>query len=112
MTDRPRSPDITPRAPDAPVVTAPTVTEVAAPREAAPRDVPPESPPPHDERETTNMPDAPRSMVRLKKLPLAKGGDPFTGELQIGNSKYQVVDGVVDVPPWHADDARAAGYQG
>jgi len=90
----------------------PTVTEVAAPRAAASEREAAAVQPPHDERTTTNMPDAPRSMVRLTKLPLAKGGEPFTGELQIGNSVYQVVDGVVLVPPWHADDARAAGYAG
>jgi hypothetical protein len=87
-----------------------TVTEVEHALEVAPEAE--QAPAPHDERETTNMPDAPRKMVRLTRRAVAKGGAPFSGELKIGNSAYQVVEGVVDVPPWHADDARQAGYQG
>jgi hypothetical protein len=100
MTDRPRSPDIPPEPP----------TRAADAPGIATRDVAPE-PIEHDERTSTNMPDAPRKMVRLTLQAQARS-TPFTGELKIGNSTYQVVDGVVDVPPWHADDARQAGYQG
>jgi len=89
-SDRPAAVD-----PDAPIVDKPL----------------PPSPPPHDERETAAMPKAPQDMVRLV-LPTSEGDKPFSGELKIGHSVYAVVDGVVIVPPWHADDARAAGYQG
>lgn len=102
---------------DKPKATVSTTTFPSDQRAAADPDAPvidaplPASPPPHDERETAAMPNAPLAMVRLV-LPTAEGGKPFSGELKIGNSSYQVADGVVIVPPWHADDARAAGYVG
>jgi hypothetical protein len=99
MSDRPKA---TVTAADS----APTPAE-----KAVDKPLPIDDTPPHDERTTTAMPDAPLAMVRLT-LPTKEGAKPFSGELKIGNSRYQVSDGVVVVPPWHADDARAAGYQG
>lgn len=97
MSDKPKATPATPaNDPDAPVVDAPLPVTTA---------------PPHDEQSSASVPKAPQDMVRLT-LPTKEGGKPFSGELQIGHSVYAVVDGVVIVPPWHADDARAAGYQG
>jgi hypothetical protein len=48
---------------------------------------------------------APQEMVTLKIEPA------FTGTLRIDHSEYAVTDGVVEVPPWHVDAARAAGYR-
>lgn len=61
---------------------------------------------PHDEREGTGAPKVSVTMVRLTITPA------FNGELQIGHARYQVTAGVVEVAPWDADAARAAGYQG
>jgi len=61
---------------------------------------------PHDEREGTTVPKVSVAMVRLTISP------PFNGELVVGHSTYQVTGGVVEVAPWDADAARAAGYQG
>lgn len=61
---------------------------------------------PHDEREGTGAPKVSVAMVRLTITPA------FNGELQIGHARYQVTAGVVEVAPWDADAARAAGYQG
>ena len=101
MSERPKATVTAADAAPAPAIDAPAVD----------KPLPADNPPPHDERDTAAMPDAPRAMVRLV-LPTAEGGKPFSGELQIGASRYVVTDGVVEVPPWHADDARAAGYQG
>ena len=59
---------------------------------------------PHDERQGANAPKIDPSLVTLRIDP------PFNGELKLGNSTYTVTDGVVAVPPWHVDDAKAAGY--
>ena len=105
MSDRPKATVSTQTFPsDRPAAADPDAPAIDKP-------LPVTTTPPHDERDTAAMPDAPRAMVRLV-LPTAEGGTPFSGELQIGNSRYVVTAGVVIVPPWHADDARAAGYIG
>jgi hypothetical protein len=61
---------------------------------------------PYDERTGTNVKHASLALVTLTITP------PFNGELQIGHTVYPVTDGVVEVAPWDADAARAAGYTG
>jgi hypothetical protein len=48
---------------------------------------------------------APQDMVKLTISPA------FNGTLNIDHSEYVVTDGVVEVPPWHVDAARSAGYR-
>jgi hypothetical protein len=59
---------------------------------------------PHDTADDTAAGKAPQNMTTLRSEVA------FNGELQIDHSKYEVKDGVVIVPPWHVDAARAAGY--
>jgi hypothetical protein len=61
---------------------------------------------PHDERAAPTTRKVALDYVRLHIAPA------FNGQLVIDHSTYHVTGGVVEVPPWHADAARAAGYQG
>jgi hypothetical protein len=60
---------------------------------------------PHDTNDDSAAGQAPQNMVTLRSEVA------FNGELQLGHSSYEVKDGVVIVPPWHVDAARAAGYR-
>jgi hypothetical protein len=59
---------------------------------------------PFDERQGTSGKKAPSDIVTLRIEP------KFSGTLKIDHSEYPVIDGVVEVPPWHVDAAKAAGY--
>jgi hypothetical protein len=59
---------------------------------------------PHDTADDSAAGKAPQNMT------IMRSEVAFDGELQIDHSKYVVKAGVVSVPPWHVDAARAAGY--
>jgi len=61
---------------------------------------------PHDEREGAAPAKVSIALITLRS-PVA-----FNGVLEIGHARYQVTGGVVEVAPWDADAARAAGYEG
>jgi len=60
---------------------------------------------PHDTADDSAAGKAPENMTILRSEVA------FDGTLQIDHSKYEVKAGVVKVPPWHVDAARAAGYK-
>lgn len=59
----------------------------------------------HNTEDDTRAGKAPSDLVTLRSEVA------FNGTLQIDHSTYEVKDGVVVVPPWHVDAARAAGYR-
>lgn len=65
-----------------------------------------------DAAAAATAPDADKK-VRGKKAELIKLQHEVKGNwtLRIDASEYAVVDGVVEVPPWHYDAAHQAGFR-